>query len=109
MAMWLHENGRELDEILSALTAIIEFAESSAVLGPKYGFLAPLAFGAGLNTGVASAGNAGSKSQSDFTAFGDAVNAAFRIEACTRQIGCDVRSGKEPSECWVGNHSSNHT
>ncbi len=94
MAVWLHETGHELDEILSALTAIIEFAKSSAALGPKYGFLTPLVFGAGLNTGLASAGNAGSSTHSDFTAFGDAVNAAFRIEASTRQIGCDVAIGE---------------
>lgn len=94
MAVWLHETGHELHEILSALTAVIEFAESSALLGPKYGLSEPLAFGAGLNSGVASAGNAGTASQSDFTAFGDAVNAAFRIEACTRQIGCDVAIGE---------------
>jgi adenylate cyclase len=91
MAAWLHEPGHEREQILSALTAVSEFVEVTS--GPDYSLPFRLSFGAGLNTGIASVGNAGSGEQTDYTAFGDAVNAAFRIESGTRQLGLDIAIG----------------
>jgi adenylate cyclase len=111
MGAWLHEPGRESDQILSALKAISEFAEIGA--GPNYSLPFPLSFGAGLNTGIASVGNAGSGTQTDYSAFGDAVNAAFRIEASTRKLGLDVAIGSKAVELLgknldVGRHFHDH-
>jgi adenylate cyclase len=88
MAAWLHEAGRASEQVLAVLAAVSQFAEVTC--GPKYSLSFHLSFGAGLNTGIASVGNAGSGTQTKYTAFGDAVNAAFRIEGGTRQLGLDV-------------------
>jgi adenylate cyclase len=96
MAAWLHEPGREREQILSVLAAVSQFAEVSS--GPKYALPFRLSFGAGLNTGIASVGNAGSGTQTEYSAFGDSVNAAFRIESSTRQIGLDVALGHRTAE-----------
>ncbi len=91
MAAWLHDPGRESEQIRSVLAAVSQFAEVSSAL--KYSLPFRLSFGAGLNTGIASVGNAGSGTQTEYTAFGDVVNAAFRIESGTRQLGLDVAIG----------------
>jgi adenylate cyclase len=49
---------------------------------------APLRIGAGINTGPAIVGG------SDYTALGDTVNAAFRLEAATKEIGLGVALGE---------------
>src|ERR1700733_9204420 len=102
MAVWQHEVGREAAEIISALAAIVELAESSGGLQLKCALPVPLSFGAGVNTGLASVGNAGSGDDAEYTAFGDAVNAAFRIESSTRQIGCDTAIGERTVELLGG-------
>ena len=40
-------------------------------------------------------GNSGSAVSADYTALGDTVNAAFRLESATKDIGCDVAIGEE--------------
>ncbi|NEP47161.1 MAG: adenylate/guanylate cyclase domain-containing protein, partial [Okeania sp. SIO2H7] len=54
----------------------------------------PLRVGAGINTGFAMVGNAGSSDRSDYTALGDTVNAAFRLESSTKEIGMDIAVGQ---------------
>jgi adenylate cyclase len=112
MAAWLHEGRGEEGQVLSALTALAQFAGVSSAA--RYSLPVPLSFRAGLNTGIASIGNAGSGEQTEFTAFGEAVNAAFGIEAGTRRIGSDVAIGRDtiellggPSsvEPWLREHS----
>jgi adenylate cyclase len=92
MAAWLHESMEDKRPVLSALAALEEFAGVSSAA--RYSLPVPLSFGAGLNTGMASIGNAGTGDQTDFTAFGEVVNAAFRIEAGTRRIGTDFAIGR---------------
>ena len=53
-----------------------------------------------MNTGVASIGNAGGGGVEDFTAMGDAVNAAFRIESATKETATDVAIGRSTFE-WL--------
>lgn len=100
MGAWLHEHGKEEAQAIAALTAVSEFAALSSA--SRYSLPCPLSFGAGLNTGIASVGNAGSGEQTEYTAFGDAVNAAFRIEHGTRDMQCDIALGHGTVGCLGG-------
>ena len=95
MAVWVHrsaEGGRA--EIFSALRASTEIAEMTSKIATEFAFSKPIQVGAGLNTGFASIGNAGTGDDIDFTALGDTVNATFRIESSTKEIGSDLALGK---------------
>jgi adenylate cyclase len=48
----------------------------------------------GINTGYAMVGNTGTGDRPDYTAIGDTVNAAFRLESCTKQIHRDIALGE---------------
>lgn len=100
MAVWIHGaqevGGDEMLEILHALSALHKM---TADLYNLYPLPFPLRIGAGINTGYAMVGNAGSGDRPDYTALGDTVNAAFRLETSTKQIGKDVAVGKTTFQC----------
>jgi adenylate cyclase len=50
-------------------------------------------FGVGLAHGEATIGNIGSERKMDFTAIGDVINTASRIERLTAEMGCDILLG----------------
>jgi adenylate cyclase len=50
--------------------------------------------GVGTNTGFAVIGNMGSATRFDYTAIGDAVNVAARLESATKEVGHDILIGE---------------
>ena len=95
MAVWFHgPNGVSSQEMRRILLAIRELHQVTAELSSRYPLPFPLRVGAGINTGYAMVGNAGSSERSDYTALGDTVNSAFRLESSTKEIGMDIAVGQ---------------
>ena len=105
MAIWRHPPNCDATVVRSALLSTVELFQALATLNTKAKFKVPLKFGAGLNTGQASVGNLGSNSNADYTALGDSVNKAFRLEAATRTANCDILLG-EATYRWLEPGSS---
>ena len=99
MAVWAHVGDRLTGpELLNIFDVISEFEEIFRPLQRKFDLINPLKFGCGINTGHASIGNIGSASSADFTALGDAVNKAFRLETATKEHGVDILIGSSVIE-----------
>jgi adenylate cyclase len=95
MAVWIHgEETVELEELMKIMQAIDALAKMTAQLHKQFPLPFPLRIGAGLNTGYAMVGNTGTGDRPDYTAIGDTVNAAFRFESSTKQLGLDVALGE---------------
>jgi adenylate cyclase len=89
MAVWIHDDlGRVRSDVRASLEAAVEIAAATAEISATLPLPAPLRIGAGVNTGAAILGGA------DYTAMGDAVNAAFRLEAATKTLGAGLALGE---------------
>lgn len=58
----------------------------------------PIAIGIGVNTGEAVIGNMGSNNRFDYSAIGDAVNTAARLESATKEAGVDILIGESTAK-----------
>ena len=58
----------------------------------------PVAIGIGVNTGEAVVGNMGSNTRFDYSAIGDAVNTAARLESATKDVGVDILIGENTAK-----------
>jgi len=54
--------------------------------------------GVGINSGYAVIGNMGSDTRFDYSAIGDAVNIAARLESATKEVGVDILIGEETAK-----------
>ena len=65
----------------------------------------PIAIGIGVNTGEAVVGNMGSDTRFDYSAIGDAVNTAARLESATKEAGVDILIGERTAlhvdQAWL--------
>jgi adenylate cyclase len=95
MSVWVHKKNGEGSQVLSILHALGELTQVVDTLQEQFQLPFPIGVGAGMNTGPAAIGNAGSEHSADYTALGNTVNAAFRFESATREIGSDIVIGRE--------------
>ena len=100
MAVWIHNTDPKVDkissqEMLKAYRALYEIYQISNELNQQFQLPFPLRVGAGMNTGFAMVGQMGTSQHPDYTALGDTVNAAFRLESATKEIGMDVAIGEQ--------------
>ncbi len=65
----------------------VEWKERAEQVGRRF---LPVKFGIGLNTGECSVGNMGSIQRFDYSALGDEVNIASRLEGSSKQFGVDI-------------------
>lgn len=101
MSIWVHKPGGDPLEMMQILRALVELVRMTATLQARFGLQFPIRIGAGLNTGLAQIGNAaGSGSLTDYTALGDTVNEAFRLESATKDVDTDILLGEE-SFAWL--------
>ncbi len=95
MAVWIHgAQGISAEEMIQITRALSALNTMSSELHERYPLPFPLRIGAGLNTGYAMVGNTGTGDRPDYTALGDTVNAAFRLETATKQLGADIALGE---------------
>jgi len=80
------------DDALRAVKTGLEMIEMVETLDPKWAKLMgrALKIGVGINSGDAVVGSIGSELRSDFTAIGDVVNLASRLEALTKEMGVPI-------------------
>ncbi len=91
MALWVHpSNSLSRSDIVQAFDVISGYQGIFRVADRKFNPPQPLRFGCGFNAGTASIGNLGSAGAADFTAMGEAVNTAFRLEDATKAAGYDL-------------------
>ena len=95
MAVWVHgEEGQPCEaDLLPVLAALLDIEKITTGLETEFNLKAPLRFGAGINTGFAVVGNTGSARNPEYTALGDTVNAAFRLESATKEVHQDAVLG----------------
>lgn len=88
MAVWVHDQPAQVGaELLRVMQALKEINLATAEVSQSLLLPAPLRIGAGVNTGPAILGG------SDYTALGDTVNAAFRLETATKGLGLGIAVG----------------
>ena len=85
MAVWVHRNAASVStDLQQVLRAVCEFHRSTGEIGRALQLPNALRIGAGISTGRVMLGG------TDYTALGETVNAAFRLESATKTVGISV-------------------
>ncbi len=94
MAIWLRKQEESpAKTLITAFDVFGKMYDFVVGLQEQFSLQNPVTIGGGINTGFATVGNLGSGSNADYTALGDSVNMAFRLEAATRGLSCDLTYG----------------
>jgi len=80
---------RHADEAIAAGRAMLDSLDELGERLEAHGF-DPVRIGVGVNTGPAIVGTIGSSRRMEYTAIGDTVNTAARLESATKQYGVDL-------------------
>ena len=100
MAVWVHSaDGATPEDMVHMMRAVNGLAKMTSQLHEQFPLPFPLRIGAGVNTGYAMVGNTGTGQRPDYTAIGDTVNAAFRFESSTKELGLDIAIGAATYDC----------
>jgi adenylate cyclase len=87
MAIWVGPPEGFALAALRSTSALMDIADS---LKDRFELASPILLGSAVNVGVASVGNMGGTSASDYTALGDVVNKVFRLEASAKELRGEV-------------------
>lgn len=102
MAYWVKtQTGDNQDYVLQPLKAAIGLVELSEIFGDRFKQQLPsheFRIGVGIHTGETVMGNVGTAGRPDFTAMGDSVNIAFRLESMTKTEGKTILVGPEVAD-----------
>jgi len=94
MALWIHTRSRptagEFSSIFEGISALARIAFG---LQRDFALDKPVRISAGINTGMASIGNIGTSAFTDYTALGDTVTKAFRLQAFTKTLADVIIGG----------------
>lgn len=97
MAVWFHEADQATpEEVRQVLKAVSQINSMTTELSEqnKAHLPFPLRIGTGVNTGYAMLGKTKEGDRPQYTAIGDTVNTAFRLESATKEIRLDVVLGE---------------
>jgi adenylate cyclase len=93
MAVWVHDRAEVgLKDLLPPLEAICRIEAATAEISRVLPLPGRLRIGAGVNTGPVILGNV------DYTALGETVNVAFRLEDSTKALGLGIAVGQSTFE-----------
>jgi adenylate cyclase len=75
-----------------AVSAAVEMQQELSKLSKEWeaNGRQPIKMGIGINSGAAIVGNIGSEDRMEYTAVGDTVNLAARLESATKELGLDI-------------------
>lgn len=84
----LEDNFQEENALKAAIEMRLELVKLNEIVRARHGL--ELAIGIGINSGVAIVGNIGSSQRMEYTAIGDTVNLAARLEAKTKEVSSNI-------------------
>ncbi|WP_455873863.1 CHASE2 domain-containing protein [Rhizobium yanglingense] len=105
MAFWnapVDVADHETKAVRAALAMRETLAELNAADAFGFGKDQPVGIGIGIHTGVACVGNMGAETRFNYSAVGDAVNVAARIESSCKEIGFDILISEDTARLQLG-------